>query len=232
MLGIVIGFDCTHDNIPNTPHNTQLAGYTTGTPDIKWTVTDFAAFPTALRICQDSGTDLTADYLDVESEAATFDNAATWYPEALHSYTVSIRPGQRHPSIYVSASNVTPLVNTLIAKGITSGPGLIIADWDLTQAQAVGDVQDAAGPFPVRGVQFHNDGPFDIDIWDKTWVNTVSGVAVPFRHVLTGTIEEFAQSRDANSMNLFARSEGKWTKADIQEMIVTSLKMIVYTANP
>jgi hypothetical protein len=232
MLGVIVGYDCTHNNIPNTPHNAQLAGYTTGTPDIKWTPEDFAAFPKALRICQDEGSDVTADYIDDEAGAATDTSAAEWYPKALSSYESGKRPGQHHPSIYKSADGITPLVNSLIANGITSGPGLIVADWDLTQAQAVADVQAAAGPFPIRGIQFHNEGAYDIDIWDLDWVNTVSGVAVPFRHVLPGTIEQFAQSRDANSMNLFNRSEAHWTSADKQEMILSALKMIVYTTNP
>jgi hypothetical protein len=231
-MGIVVGYDATHENIATLPKG-QVAGYTTGTPDIVWTPDDWDAHPGALRICQDAGaTDVTADYLDVETGAATPADCPGWYKRALAAYTTGVRPGQRHPSIYCAASNVTNVVNALKAGGVDSGPGLIVADWDLTQAQSVADVQAGAGPFPIRGVQFHNEGTYDIDVWDSAWVDTTSAKGGLFRQVVTGTIEEFAEARDANTANLFSRSEKAWTADDKSFICNNSKPMVVYTVNP
>jgi hypothetical protein len=181
---IVIGFDATHANIAALPRGAPIvAGYSTGTGDVPWTAEDWAAHPGALRIDQDpAGSDPTADYYDVEDFAGTSARAPGWYREALACYQSGKRPGQRHPGFYTSAGNVTPLVNHLVAAGVTSGPRLIIANWNLTEGQAAADLAAAiallasggADPFPVAGIQFADPGPYDVDVYSRAWLDAVS----------------------------------------------------------
>ena len=121
--------DATTGNLHTVPSTyKQLAGYTTGI-GIQWTAAQWAAHPTAIRICQNPGaTDLTADVLDVESGAATVADCPGWAKAALANWHVATRPGQRSPAIYMSQSNVTAVVNALTAAKV-SGIGLFVADW-------------------------------------------------------------------------------------------------------
>jgi hypothetical protein len=107
--------DTIHASVHNVPASApKVAGYTTGTPDIVWTAADWAHFlHSKVRICQDEGSDQSVDVLDIEPGAATNANAATW---------ARARKTQGHvPSFYTSVSNLTPLLKTLEAAGITSG---------------------------------------------------------------------------------------------------------------
>ena len=177
----VVGIDATHANIAQLPPGLQYAGYSTGSPDIRWTAEDWAAHPGALRIDQDAGaSDGTADYLDVERGAATNAEAAGWYRRALLSYRAATRPGQRWPGIYTSQSNVTWLVNSLIAGGVTSGPKLIIAKWDLgATVDDILRIAEAFGPFPIVGMQIMNAGAYDVDLFSAAWLGAVSKLPPP-----------------------------------------------------
>lgn len=184
MTGFTIGYDCTHANLASVPKGAQLAGYATGIGSgIPWTAADWAAHPGAIRIAQAAALPadeaVHADVLDVEAGAATISECAPWARDAMAAFAAGKRPGQRRPAIYFSASNVHAVVNALIAGGVTSGVGLWIANWNLTQAQSVADVLSAAGPFPVVGVQFRNAGPYDCDIWSSSWLADVSKAATP-----------------------------------------------------
>jgi len=183
MTGFTIGYDVTHANLPHAPAG-QLAGYATGVgADVRWTAADWAAHPGAIRIAQSPvlATDeaALADVLDVESMAATLSDCAPWARDAQASFAARRRPGQRRPAIYFSAFNVHNVVNALIGGGVTSGVGLWVANWSLGEAQAVADVLNGAGPFPVIGVQFRNDGAYDVDIWSAAWLADVSQPAAP-----------------------------------------------------
>lgn len=183
-MSIVIGFDAIRTNIPFLPKNAAIvAGYSTGSGDVPWTAADFAAHPGSLRIDQDpSASDPTADYLDVENGAATLADCPGWAKRAWASWHAAIRPGQRKPAIYCSASNVTPVANALVAGGVTSGVGLVIANWNLSEGQAAADLAAAitllasggADPFPIVGIQFSDPGPFDIDVYSAAWLADVS----------------------------------------------------------
>lgn len=185
-LAIVIGYDATHANIARLPKTGIGVGYTTGGSGIEWTEADWLAHPGAVRICQDAGaTDATADTLDVERGAATLADCPGWSIRASASYRAGTRAGQRKPSIYTSASNVTPVVNSLVAGGIKDGVGLFVADWNLSNAQAVLDLQSSAGPFPIDGFQFANAGLYDIDVFLASWLEaTASDPPAYYRHVV------------------------------------------------
>ena len=167
--------DAIHANITHLPHG-LAAGYSTGTGIVPWTAADWKAHPGAVRICQDPGaTDTTADILDVEQGAATPAVAARWAEAAAANYAAGKRPGQRHPAVYMSLSAVTPVVNALIAGGIHSGPGLWIANWNLSAAEATALIHASGGPFPVIGVQHRNAGLYDVSEFSRPWLDEVSG---------------------------------------------------------
>ena len=177
-MAIVPGHDCIHANISHLPPG-QSAGYTTGSPDIRWTAADWAAHPKAIRICQDTAaSDTTADVLDVERGAATNSETARWYSSARTSYTAGTRPGQRLPAVYTSAANVTALVNALKAAGVSSGPRLWIANWNLSDTQAAAAVVAASGPYPIIGVQYASGQFYDSDVFSSTWLGGVSTLPI------------------------------------------------------
>lgn len=177
-MAFVLAFDVTGANLQYAPGGVQLAGYDTGGSGIAWPPAGWTAHPGSIHISQQPalGADKATypDVLDVENGAATFSDAGPWAAAMQAAYKDGKRPGQREPAVYMSASNVTAVVNSLKAEGITSGVGLWIANWNLTQAQAIADVLNAAGPFPVIGIQFKMDGPYDSDVFSAAWVSTVS----------------------------------------------------------
>jgi len=170
--------DAVRANIGHLPKG-LAAGYATGTGDIPWGAADWKAHPGAVRIAQwpvlavDEA--VHADVLDVETNAATLAECAPWAEAAAASYADGTRPGQRHPAVYMSLSKVTPVVNALIAGGIAEGPGLWVANWNLTEAEAAALVAHAGGPFPIIGVQYRNAGTYDVSIFSKPWLDAVSG---------------------------------------------------------
>jgi hypothetical protein len=172
--GITVVFDATAHNIESLPFG-QAAGYDTGGDGIAWTTSDFAMHPRALHIDQNPTGDVpTADVLDVENGAATPATAPAWVSTARKSIEVKARIGQRIlPVIYMSASNVTPVVNALVAAGIKHNVGLWVANYDLTQAEAIDMVVNASGPFPVVGVQYTDnppDGLFDTSVFSRDYL--------------------------------------------------------------
>jgi Putative peptidoglycan binding domain len=199
-MSIVLAHDAIHDNISHLPPG-QAAGYTTGTPDIRWTSADWQAHPGAVRIDQDfAASDPAADVLDVERGAATFADCPVWARKAQADFTAVVRKGQRRPAIYMSASNVSSVTTALIHGGFRSGVHLWVANWNLSESQAIQDVKNAAGPFPIIGIQFADPGPYDNDIFAVAWLNDVSGGPVPpapppvLRPGATGTWVHLAQT--------------------------------------
>lgn len=182
-MSFTLGFDAIAQNISHLPPGHQAAGYVTGTDGtggtlaIKWSDAELAAHPGVIRIDQSpvlTGIDETADVLDIENGAATIAEAATWYKAALANYFKAARPGQRHPAMYCSQSNVTPLVNQLTADGVKSGPNLWVANWSDTQSEAIAAVLGAGGPYPIIGIQFFSGAFIDFDVFDVGWLAKVS----------------------------------------------------------
>jgi len=237
-MAVTLAHDAIHANIGHLPPG-QAAGYTTGSPAIRWTAADWKSRPGAVRICQDSGSDHTADVLDVESGAATNAEAAPWFKAAAAAYHAGTRPGQRSPAVYTSASNVTPLVNALVAAGVKSGCGLWVANWNLGEGSAEGDIEHAAGPFPVIGVQYASNAFYDSDVFSRTWLHTVSakpGPAGPFRHATASmtTFGALAASRNATMEGFTGRAFKGYTAADWDalEHVNAGAGFIYYTQSP
>lgn len=176
-MGFTVVYDATHANIESLPAGGVKAGYATGGGDVPWLPADWSKYPDAIHIDQtpaDTPWDATADVDDMEKGAVTLAELAPRAKLRLAAFHNGTRPGQRTPVVYMSASQVTPVVNALIAGGVTSGVGLWVASWDLTEATAVADVLAAAGPFPIVGVQYQNAGAFDRSVFSTTWLANVS----------------------------------------------------------
>lgn len=178
-----VGYDVMHANIGVIPLGSVVAGYSTGSAEIVWTAADWQRFPNALRIDQDPlARDPTADYLDVEAQAATPAECAAWAKAAIADFNSVKRPGQRMPAIYMSGNNVTAVVNGLLHGGVKSGVGLVVANWGLSVAQALAMVENAGGPFPIVGVQFNDtafSGDADTDAFSVPWMDKRSHKAPP-----------------------------------------------------
>lgn len=184
-MAVAVGYDAIRTNISRLPKGAAVyAGYSTGSGVVPWAASDFAAHATALgpclRIDQDpAASDPTADYLDVEGGAATVADCPGWARRALNAYKTGKRPGQRSPAIYMSQSSVSAVVDSLIAGGVTSGVGLVIANWSVTEVTAVADVINASGPFPIVGIQFADPGPYDVNVFSRAWLLAQSGRPAP-----------------------------------------------------
>jgi hypothetical protein len=175
-MAIVFVFDATHEHINAIPQGALAALYTTGSPDIKATAADFGNHPHAIHICQDHGSDLTADILDMEAGAASPSDCAVWIPRARNSFNSVHRPDQRWPGIYASKSRVTEVANALVNAKITNVP-LWVAHWGEPQNQAIDELMHASGPFPIVGMQIANQGARDFSVFSGTWVNNVAVIA-------------------------------------------------------
>lgn len=177
-MGITVVYDSTHANIAALPPNSVVAGYVTGTTDVAWSGDDFKAHPSAIRIDQSPVStvwDATADVDDYERGAVSLNELAPRAKLRMVSFNSGTRAGQREPLVYVSANNVSAVANALVSGGVTNGVGLWLANWNLTEPQAISDVTAASGPFPIRGVQFHNAGKYDVSVFDSNWLANVSG---------------------------------------------------------
>jgi hypothetical protein len=179
---VIEGADVTGANLAHLPAGfAVVAGYVTGSEGVAWSDAQWGEHPDAIRIDQspqDTPADETADVLDYERGAATLADIAPWALAAKAAYARAARPGQRHPAVYASTSDLTPVCNALAAARVT-GVGLWVADWNDTQDAAVAMLQASSGPYPVIGVQHQDAGDYDLDVFLASWVNTRSAKAQP-----------------------------------------------------
>jgi len=171
--------DSTGDNLGkfDIPLDTVLAAYVTGSDGVPWTPAQLAKYPNAVLIDQapaNTPADELADVLDVEKGAATLDQIGPWVTAATHNYVTAARRGQRAPAIYMSVSSVTPVVNALVAAGITKGVNLWVAG-PMTAAQAQAELNASGGPFPIIGIQYEFGPDHDVSLMSTDWLNEVSG---------------------------------------------------------
>jgi hypothetical protein len=182
-MAIELAFDVTASFFNTVPTGVQLAGYVTGSSDIVWTAAMFASKPGSIHIDQSPNNtvlDELADILDFENGAATLADLVGWVKAAQANFAANARPGQRKPAIYCSADSLTDVVNALIKGGVTSGVGLWIAHFGVTEEAAIAVLEAASGPFPVIGFQFTDTGgggDYDIDVFSTDWLGTQSGIA-------------------------------------------------------
>jgi hypothetical protein len=156
---------------------TQAGG---GSGFIAATEAQLAEYPDCVKYAQLPTSDpYWADVYDFEAGAGGISDLALWARGAQESYSAGTRPGQRMAAVYCSASNVHVVANALTDGGVKSGVGLMLANWNLTEAQAAADVAGRSGPFPVIGVQYQDSGAYDLDLWATAWLNTRSAAPAP-----------------------------------------------------
>ena len=181
-VAVIDGADATGASFSSLPRDLGVyAGYSTGSDGVPWTAEMWAAHPDALRIDQSPANtvmDETADFLDVESGAATLADIAPWALAARSAWARAARPGQRHPAVYASQANLTAVCNALATARVT-GVGLVVADWNDTKDAAIAVLQASSGPYPVVGVQYADAGTYDLDVFLASWVNTRSAQPKP-----------------------------------------------------
>src|SRR5579875_3228174 len=104
--------DTIHADVNNIPVTTpKVAGYVTGSPDIRWTTADWDRFPRAgkVRINQDGSTDVSeagvADVADYEAGAFTEAQVLEWVKLRKHSNIAC--------AVYVSRSSQSSLTSAL-----------------------------------------------------------------------------------------------------------------------
>lgn len=212
---LVTVHDATGNNEGTLPAG-MAAGYLTGSDGIAWTAAQFSAHPGALRIDQAPSADVpTADVLDVEGGAAQPGSAPAWVGIARRSIAVKARIGQRIlPVIYMSASNVTTVINSLTGAGIKHDVGLWVANFNLTRAEAESMVQNSGGPFPIVGVQFTDnppDGTYDTSVFSAAYlVNTVDNT--DWVHLVGIPADASVFYNQKNGTLGYNNSAGAWTK--------------------
>jgi hypothetical protein len=150
-VATTVMIDTIHDDVGNIPVNTpKVAGYSTGTPDIRWTAADWDRFPKSgkVRINQDGSTDVReasiADVADYEPGAFTEAEVVEWVKLRKHSNLAC--------AIYVAAANRASLTSALKRAGYT-GLDLWVADWSLSEAEAA-KILTTSGDYPVVAVQW------------------------------------------------------------------------------
>jgi hypothetical protein len=185
-MSFTVAYDVTAENYGKQPVGETML-YVTGSASVVATPEMRAAHPDAVLIDQtpsNTSPDAvewndTADVDDYENGAVTLAELAPRAHARIASFQLGKRNGQREPLVYMSASNVTSVVNALVAGGISSGVGLFVAHWGLTNAQAASELAAASGPFPVQAIQFEDEGAFDVSLVDSTWLSNRSGAKKP-----------------------------------------------------
>jgi hypothetical protein len=150
-IATTVMIDTIHDDVSNIPVNTpKVAGYITGSPDIRWTTADWDRFPRSgkVRINQDGFTDVSeagfGDVADYEPGAFTEAQVLEWVKLRKHSHLAC--------AIYVAASNQASLTGALREAGHT-GVNLWVANWSLSEAEAE-RLLATSGNYPVVAVQW------------------------------------------------------------------------------
>lgn len=145
-----IGMDTIRTSAHNIPRNAPcVIGYDTGSDTVPWSQTEWDMFPNSIKlhITQLNGVnDLDSDIIDIEDLAATIPEAVQWCKDRKARGKIA--------TCYCSGSNVTPLVNALIAGGINNGVYLGVAHPGMSLQDAQAILDSAGGPFPIAYVQY------------------------------------------------------------------------------
>lgn len=204
-IPVIDGYDATTQNESVLPTNVQAGGYDTGR-NIAWTPEQYARhthpYP-AFHYDQDAGaSDYQSDMLDVEAQAATDAEIVRWLTNSRQSFIDVSRPGQRWPGIYCSLNNVASAVTILVQAKLKNVP-FIVADYNISRAEAIRRVSVAIGPYPAVGYQWSDrafGGRADNLILAVPWLTFVSRKTPPPPPVLE--VQEMLILRYTNPQGL------------------------------
>jgi hypothetical protein len=153
MLGTLM-IDTIHVDVDNIPASTpKVAGYVTGSAEVKWTRQDWDRFPHAGKVRIDQSPQLSAyatgdaDIADIESGAGTPGAYATACKQRLAS--------NRLLWCYCDQDTVSRVSGALVAVRIPlSKCGLWLANWNLSQAEADALIGTALSGIRIVAVQW------------------------------------------------------------------------------
>jgi hypothetical protein len=163
MAAFVTFVGTIHDDVSKIAEDAMgVAGYTTGTPDIRWTPEDWGRFKTSgkFRINQGEPTQVwDCDGIDVEARAITPEQAAIMASSRL-------KIGW-NTDIYVSMDNAATVTQALtvmrvppwhgsLETGETTSPGarLYVADYSLSEQAAVAYLGRTIDGYTIAAVQW------------------------------------------------------------------------------
>jgi hypothetical protein len=130
---MIVMIDATHADVTNIPQGTRkVAGYVTGTADIRWTPADWHRFPHAghVRIDQQGDPSLHAAIVDCEALAATPRVAA----ECIRA---RLAAGHSRGGVYASQDTVPAVAAALKTASVSAAQvDLWLANWNLSKAGA------------------------------------------------------------------------------------------------
>ncbi len=146
--------DAIQANAGNIPVSTpKVAGYVTGTPDIRWTQSDWERFPDAGTVHIDQSPELAAygsnaaSVADIEAEAGTVSAFVTASQSRL-------RLG-RLLWCYGTETTISEVSAALKGAGIPLGRcGAWLANWNLSQAEANAALGTSIADIRIVGVQW------------------------------------------------------------------------------
>lgn len=178
-IPVIPMYDATGANFGHLPAG-QAASYVTGSGGVPASAAQLASRAGIMMIDQSpviTAADVRADFYDLEYGAVTIAEIAQLVKDGQAAYKAAARRGQRWPGVYCSAGQVTPVVNALVAGGVSSCP-LGLADYSVGLAHAQAAVAGASGPYPVVWYQYADTGgggTYDLGIASVPWLNTVAG---------------------------------------------------------
>lgn len=151
--------DFTHSAVGNVPPNgpySHVGGYTSGTPDIVWTPTDWGRYPKQIHIRYQQG------YGGFEPNMSDYDvldiEKGAWSPEtAAVEVKRRVDAGYQWTTLYAGDEDLATTAGLIKAYGNEIWDGhvdCILADWDLDEAQAAAIVGTEVHGMTCRGVQW------------------------------------------------------------------------------
>lgn len=146
--------DTIHDNVRNIPVGTpRVAGYVTGTADIKWTPQDWARFPKSGKAPIDQSPGLAA-YASNEAMIADIEPLAGTVPAYVRACQERVRAG--HPLCFYCSQNTVAQVSAALvnAKIPLANCWVWIANWNLSQAGADAMLGTSVAGVKVVAVQW------------------------------------------------------------------------------
>lgn len=148
---MIVMIDATHADVTNIPQGTRkVAGYVTGTADIRWTPADWHRFPNAghVRIDQHGDPSLHAAIVDCEALAATPRVAAQCIQARLAA-------GHSRGGVYASQDTVPAVAAALKAVSVSAAQvDLWLANWNLSRAEATALLRTNMSGLTIQAVQW------------------------------------------------------------------------------
>lgn len=172
----VLMYDATHANVDSIPLSAaKVAGYITGTPDIKWTQADWDRFPHAahIQIDQGDGSDATSQATAHALKVGDVEPGALTAQQAAAICLGRLKAGIAYTTLYADRTDAAKLLPALEAADKTvawhAHIRLWLADPSVTQAEAAAMLNTTVDGLVCRAVQFHFGATTDMSVTAPDW---------------------------------------------------------------